>query len=67
MSSCSKSPAKKPGLRPETGEKAVSRAELELLRQKAVDLCREQPEKAAVILTDWIKHPARGFARKKSA
>ncbi len=34
---------------------SVTRAELEVLRQKITDLAEEKPQKAAVILTDWIK------------
>ena len=33
--------------------------ELELLRQKAVDLVKQHPQKAAVILSTWINGPAR--------
>lgn len=32
----------------------VLKAEMERLRQKAIELVQKKPEKAAMILTDWI-------------
>ena len=66
MSGCQNS-KKKPELRPETVGSTVSRAELEVLRQKAVELSIKNPQKAAIILSDWLKQPAgAGVRRKKS-
>src|SRR2546430_1523229 len=39
---------------PKDQEKAITRAELEALRQKAATLASEKPEKAALILSLWI-------------
>ena len=44
-------------MKPQAG---VSRAELEVLRQKIVDKAKADPAKAAVILADWLKRPATG-------
>jgi hypothetical protein len=55
-------------LRPkQTGEIAVSRAELDLLRQKTADLISQKAEKAAIILTSWLNRPSvTALSRKKS-
>ena len=51
-----------------SGSKAVSRAELEALREKASELAVKQPQKAATILTDWVHQGrVRPPSRKKSA
>ena len=50
----SKVPPAQPGTRPELG----SRAELEVLRQKIVELIGQKPDKAAIVLAGWIKQPA---------
>ena len=44
-----------------------SRAELDILRQKTTDLVVEKPEKAAIILTEWLEQSApRHMPRKKT-
>ena len=62
MSSCQK---KKPELRRETAGSAVSRAELEVLRQKTADLSLQKPQKAAVILSDWISRQSNPATRRQ--
>jgi hypothetical protein len=55
----------KPELRPGAARTtAVQRAELEVLRQKTVDLAKQNPQKAAVILSSWINGGA--LKRKKA-
>lgn len=63
MSNCRPKNTDKPELRPEKANPAISRAELEVLRQKIVDLTAQKPDKAAVILSDWIN---RAITRKKT-
>jgi hypothetical protein len=38
-------------------KKPVSRAELDLILQKALELAQKAPGKAAMILTEWLKKP----------
>ncbi|MCM2324737.1 MAG: hypothetical protein NDJ90_15870 [Oligoflexia bacterium] len=45
----------------------VTRAELELLRQKIDELVQKHPDKAAIILAEWLKRPAGERPRKKVA
>lgn len=68
MSSCRSPNSKiKPELPSEKAKPAVSRAELEVLRQKAADLAIQKPEKAAVILSDWVNGASgRANGRKKT-
>jgi len=59
------SPKKKPEA---GGVKAVTRAELDALREKTAELAVKQPQKAAIILTEWVhKGQVRTPVRKKSA
>lgn len=37
--------------------KSVSRAELDLLVKKAREMAKNSPQKAAIILTDWLNKP----------
>jgi flagellar biosynthesis/type III secretory pathway M-ring protein FliF/YscJ len=62
-------PPAAPRKKPEAGGgKAVSKAELEALREKVAALAVKQPQKAATILTDWVhKGQVRTPSRKKSA
>ena len=54
-------------LRPAPAEKAVSRAELSILLQKVSELAEQKPEKAAIILADWLQRSAsRASSRKKA-
>lgn len=50
-------------LRPE-GQK-LSRAEIDLLRQKIVDLISSKPDKAAKVLTAWVNSVATKTPNKK--
>ena len=38
-------------------KKPVSRAELDLVLNKARELAKKAPQKAAMILTDWLNKP----------
>jgi hypothetical protein len=59
--------AKKPSGKPRADSSAVSRAELDILRQKAVELSIQNPQKAAVILSTWLNGAAaRSVPRKKT-
>jgi flagellar biosynthesis/type III secretory pathway M-ring protein FliF/YscJ len=64
---CDPKNSKKPELRPGTAGKAVSRAELEALRQKTADLVSQKPDKAAVILHEWVNRPSHRPASRKKA
>ena len=45
----------------------VLRAEIDVLRQKIVDQSTREPRKAAILLSEWIRKPAQGAPKKKSA
>lgn len=62
-------PAKEvsPRLGPAIPSTGTTRAEVEKLLRKAADAASRSPEKAAIILTDWISRPARSGKSKKSA
>jgi hypothetical protein len=73
MSHCppnKKTPKLRTELRPGAASQQAAQAasELEVLRQKAADLARQSPQKAAVILSSWINGAAgaRSTPRKKT-
>jgi flagellar biosynthesis/type III secretory pathway M-ring protein FliF/YscJ len=41
-------------LRPDRDETSVNRVEIDFLRQKILERVQKAPEKAAVILKDWL-------------
>lgn len=43
----------------------VTKAELEQLRQKIVEIANQNPEKAGAILSDWVNGVQRKSHRKK--
>lgn len=43
----------------------ISKPELDLLRQKIVELCIRNPQKAALILSQWINSPANNAAERQ--
>ena len=48
-------------------EKPTSRAEVELLVKKARELAKGAPQKAAIILTDWLNKPRKLENLRKKA
>lgn len=52
-------------LRPEG--QAPSRAEIDILRQKVVDLVSQKPDEAATILSDWLNNRAAKKPPQKKA
>ena len=46
------------------GDRPVSRAEIDLLRQKLTKLIEEKPEKTAALLSEWLKQPAKKPTKK---
>ena len=55
-----KSPAK-------PDKKPVSRADVEVLRQKIIDLIQQKPSKAATVLAEWVKQAPSSATIKKKA
>ena len=45
----------------------MSQAELALLKEKITELVRENPEKAAILLTEWMKLPKGAVIPHKKA
>lgn len=50
-----------------TPEKSTSRAEVDLLVKKARELVKGAPQKAAIILTDWLNKPRKLDNLRKKA
>ena len=52
---------------PTTRKLHLDKVELSRLRDRITELVGKSPDKAAIILTDWLKRPAKNQTLKKKA